>query len=277
MKFISYLQQAQIAHDSFLCVGLDPNPQQFPSDIQSKGAVSDQIEIFCKAIVEATAEQACAFKPQIAYFAAYGAEKALENVIAYIKQYAPQVPVILDAKRGDIGSTAQQYAKEAFERYQADAVTLSPFMGWDTITPYLSYADKGLFLLCKTSNLGSHDFQNQVLAQVKNQPTLYEYIAQKTQQAYEQQQSIGLVVGATYPEEIAKVRQHAPDVPLLIPGVGAQGGDEHATLQAARHGNGINIINSSRAILYASAKNDFAEQAYQVAQATRLRLNAAAK
>jgi orotidine-5'-phosphate decarboxylase len=165
------------------------------------------------------------FKPQIAYFAAHRAEGQLERLMEHMRRVAPQVPIILDAKRGDIGSTAEQYAKEAFERYGADAVTLSPFMGWDSVAPYLKYEGKGAFLLCRTSNPGGDDLQNQRLASVDGQPLLYEHVARLAQGPWNLNGQLGLVVGATYPAEIERVRQLAPTVPLLIPGVGAQGGD----------------------------------------------------
>jgi len=223
------------------------------------------------------------FKPQIAYFAAHRAEDQLEQLMAHIKRVAPSVPVILDAKRGDIGSTAEQYAREAFERYQADAVTLSPFMGFDSIEPYLRYPDKGAILLCRTSNPGGSDWQNQRLADVAGQPRLYEHLARLAQTNWNQNGQLGLVVGATYPAEIARVRELAPTVPLLIPGVGAQGGDAEATVKAGwragaggREGQGGPIIvSSSRAVLYASAGEDFAAAARRVALATRETLNAA--
>jgi len=165
------------------------------------------------------------FKPQIAYFAAHGAEAQLEKLMEHMRRTAPQVPIILDAKRGDIGSTAEQYAKEAFERYGADAVTLSPFMGFDSVAPYLKYHGKGAFLLCRTSNPGGDDFQPQHLRDVPGQPRLYEHIAALAQGPWNLNGQLGLVVGATYPAEIERVRALAPTVPLLIPGVGAQGGD----------------------------------------------------
>jgi orotidine-5'-phosphate decarboxylase len=263
------LQAAQAAHDSMLCVGLDPEPARFPVPWQGDGA---RIFDFCAAIVDATRDLACAFKPQIAYFAAQRAEDALERLIAYIHRVAPGVPVILDAKRGDIGATAEQYAREAFERYQADALTLSPFMGFDSIEPYLRWQDKGLILLCRTSNPGGSDLQAQRLA---GGEMLYEHIAQLASGPWNSGGQLGLVVGATFPSEIARVRELAPTLPLLIPGIGAQGGDAEATVRAGWRADGPVIVSSSRAILYASAGADFAEAARRVAQATRLQLNAA--
>jgi orotidine-5'-phosphate decarboxylase len=183
--------------------------------------------------------------------------------------------VILDAKRGDIGSTAEQYAREAFERYGADAVTLSPFMGFDSVQPYLKYPGKGTFLLCRTSNPGGDDFQNQRLMGVAGQPLLYEHIAQLAQGPWNLTGQLGLVVGATYPSEIERVRALAPTLPLLIPGVGAQGGDALATVKAGWRHPGSIIVNSSRAVLYASSGADFAQAARREALRTRDLLNAA--
>jgi orotidine-5'-phosphate decarboxylase len=191
------------------------------------------------------------------------------------------VPIILDAKRGDIGSTAEQYAKEAFERYGADAVTLSPFMGWDSVAPYLKYEGKGAFLLCRTSNPGGDDLQNQRLSTVEGQPRLYEHVAKLAQGPWNLNGQLGLVVGATYPAEIERVRELAPTVPLLIPGVGAQGGDAVATVKAGwrAHADGSSagaiIVNSSRAVLYASSGDDFEAAARRVAMQTRDMLEAA--
>src|SRR5438128_3090141 len=178
MTFLEQLQSAQQRNRSMLCVGLDPDPQRFPAALQGDAS---RIYDFCARIVDATADLVIAFKPQIAYFAAHSAEPQLERLMAHIKKNAPQVPVILDAKRGDIGSTAEQYAKEAFERYGADAVTLSPFMGCDSVQPYLKYAGKGAFLLCRTSNPGGDDLQNQKLASVPGEPRLFEHVAHLAQ------------------------------------------------------------------------------------------------
>lgn len=272
MKFLDMLRQAERQNGSLLCVGLDPDPAKFPADYKNQ---SSKIYDFCAAIVDATADLALAFKPQIAYFAAHRAEAQLEQLVAHIRAVAPHVPVILDAKRGDIGNTAEQYALEAFERYGADAVTLSPFMGLDSVQPYLKYHDKGAFLLCRTSNPGGDDFQAQRLSSVPGEPLLYEHIAQLAQGPWNLNGQLGLVVGATYPAEIERVRTLAPTLPLLIPGVGAQGGDALATVKAGWHENGPIIVNSSRAILYASAGTDFAQAARQEAIKTRDVLNAA--
>jgi orotidine-5'-phosphate decarboxylase len=277
MNFTDMLLAAERQNRSTLCVGLDPEPGRFPVGMRHD---PEAIYAFCAAIVEATADLAMAFKPQIAYFAAHRAEAQLERLMARIRAVAPQVPIILDAKRGDIGSTAEQYAKEAFERYGADAVTLSPFMGWDSVEPYLRYSGKGVYLLCRTSNPGGDDLQNQRLASVEGQPLLYEHVARLAQGPWNPNGQVGLVVGATYPAEIARVREIAPTVPLLIPGVGAQGGDARATMAAGwrgqgDHTSGLVSVNSSRAILYASAGPDFAEAARRVADQTRQTLWAA--
>ncbi|MGC4062405.1 MAG: orotidine-5'-phosphate decarboxylase [Aquabacterium sp.] len=278
MNFIDQLAHAQRQNDSLLCVGLDPEPAKFP--VAWKGQ-TDRIYDFCAAIVDATKDLVCAFKPQIAYFAAHRAEDQLERLMAHMRRVAPQVPVILDAKRGDIGSTAEQYAREAFDRYQADAVTLSPFMGFDTIEPFLRYPGKGVILLCRTSNPGGSDLQNLRLADMPGQPRVYEHIAAQAFGNWNTNGQIGLVVGATFPEEIARVRELAPTLPLLIPGVGAQGGDAAATVKAGLKMDasgaitGTIVVNSSRAVLYASSGADFASAARQAALATRQALNAA--
>ncbi|HMN20841.1 MAG TPA: orotidine-5'-phosphate decarboxylase [Ottowia sp.] len=272
MTFIEQLRHAQAQNDSLLCVGLDPEPSRFPDGVARD---ADGMLAFCLAIARATADLVCAFKPQIAYFAARRAEAQLERLIEGLRELAPQVPVILDAKRGDIGSTAEQYAREAFERYGADAVTLSPFMGFDSIEPYLKYEGKGAFLLCRTSNPGGGDLQAQRLADAPGQPLLYEHVAALAQGPWNTNGQLGLVVGATYPREIERVRALAPTVPLLIPGVGAQGGDAVATVRAGWRADGPIVVNSSRAILYAGNGADFAERARTAAQATREQLNAA--
>ena len=274
MKFTEQLRHAERTNDSLLCVGLDPEPARFPGDWQGD---TRRIFDFCAAIVDATRDLVIAFKPQIAYFAANRAEDALERLIAHIHRSAPDVPVILDAKRGDIGSTAEQYAREAFERYQADAVTLSPYLGLDSIEPYMQHDGKGLILLCRTSNAGGADLQAQTLATGE---LLYEHIARMAQGAWNRTGQLALVVGATFPGEIERVRALAPTLPLLIPGIGAQGGDAAATVRAGwrQHGGRTVapiIVSSSRAVLYASAGADFAVAARTVAQAVRAELNTA--
>ena len=277
MTFLDMLSAAERQNGSMLCVGLDPEPTKFPD--RYKGD-ANKIYDFCAAIVDATADLVSSFKPQIAYFAAHRAEAQLERLMDHMRANAPAVPIILDAKRGDIGSTAEQYAIEAFERYGADAVTLSPFMGFDSVQPYLAHAGKGAFLLCRTSNPGGDDLQSQRLASVPGQPLLYEHVAQLAQGPWNVNGQLGLVVGATYPAEIERVRQLAPTLPLLIPGVGAQGGDALATVRAGyrQHNGGTSgpiIVNSSRAILYASSSDDFDQAARREALKTREVLEAA--
>jgi orotidine-5'-phosphate decarboxylase len=276
--FTEQLALAQRQADSLLCVGLDPEPERFPGAWRGDAS---RIYEFCAAIVDATHDLVCAFKPQIAYFAAHRAEDQLERLMAHIRQVAPAVPVILDAKRGDIGSTAEQYAREAFVRYGADAVTLSPFMGFDSIAPYMAYDGRGLILLCRTSNPGGSDLQAQRL---QDGSLLYEHIARLAAGPWNRNGQLGLVVGATFPAEIARVRELAPTLPLLIPGVGAQGGDAEATVRAGwrgsrgaqgLHSSGPVVVNSSRAVLYADNGAGFAAAARQVALATRQQLNQA--
>ncbi|WP_046112870.1 orotidine-5'-phosphate decarboxylase [Aquincola tertiaricarbonis] len=269
MNFVSALRQAARTQDSMLCVGLDPDPARFPG---AWAGDAGRIFDFCAAIVDATHDLVCAFKPQIAYFHAHRAEDQLERLIAHIRRVAPAVPVILDAKRGDIGATAEQYAREAFERYQAHAVTLSPFMGFDSIEPYLRHEGRGAILLCRTSNAGGSDLQAQRLA--SGEP-LFEHIARLAAGPWNANGQIGLVVGATFPAEVARVRELAPTLPLLIPGVGAQGGDAEATVRAGWRPEGPIIVSSSRAVLYASRGDDFAAAARAAALATRDTLNAA--
>ncbi len=273
--FRAELLAAQTQNASLLCVGLDPDPARLPG--AWRGDASRLFD-FCSAIVDATHDVVCAFKPQIAYFAAQRAEDQLERLIAHIHRVAPAVPVILDAKRGDIGATAEQYAREAFERFDADALTLSPFMGLDSIEPYLRYAGKGLILLCRTSNPGGADLQGQQLASGEK---LYEHIARLAAGAWNSGGQLGLVVGATYPAELARVRELAPTLPLLVPGIGAQGGDAAATVRAGWRPEGPVIVSSSRAVLYAfgerDAESDFAAAARAVAVATRAQLQQACR
>jgi orotidine-5'-phosphate decarboxylase len=265
MHFLDRLAAAQQRHGSLLCVGLDPEPAKLPPPWRGD---PQRLFDFCARIVDATKDLVCAFKPQIAYFAAQGAEDQLERLMAHIKRVAPDVPVILDAKRGDIGATAEQYAREAFVRYQADAVTLSPYMGFDSIEPYLKHDGRGLFLLCRTSNPGGADLQSLPLASGQ---TLYEHVASLAAGAWSRDAGarLGLVVGATVTAEIERVRALAPTLPLLIPGVGAQGGDAKAAVRAGWRPGAPIIVNSSRAILYADGGKDFAQAAREAARATR--------
>jgi orotidine-5'-phosphate decarboxylase len=272
--FNQQLQSAWASQGSMLCVGFDPDPKRLPPSLQGK---PEGIFEFCREIADATADLVCAFKPQFAYFASQRAEVQLEKLIQHLKDKYPHIPVILDSKRGDIGSTADHYAMEVFDRYGADAVTVSPYMGFDTIEPYLKHVGKGVIVLCRTSNPGGSDLQF-LNVSPDGQP-LYLHVAKLAAQKWNSSGQISLVVGATFPEEIAKVRAIIGDMPLLIPGIGAQGGDIDATVKAGaipnKPGTGM-IINSSRAILYASSGSDFAEAARTVALNTRDALRAAA-
>ena len=263
MSFLQRLLAVQQRRDSLLCVGLDPEPERFPEPWRGDSA---RIFDFCARIVDATKDLVCAYKPQIAHFAAQRAEEQLERLIGYIRRVAPDVPVILDAKRGDIGSTAEQYAREAFVRYQADAVTLSPYMGFDSLEPYLAYDGRGLILLCRTSNEGGSDLQSRAMASGER---LYEYVAKLAAGSWNKSGRLGLVVGATFPAELARVRELAPKLLLLIPGVGAQGGDARASVAAAWRPDGPIVVNSSRAVLYAGGGEGFAASAREAARTTR--------
>ncbi len=263
MNFRQQLESRWRDADTLLCVGLDPDPRRLPRALRD---APDAVLRFCTAIVDATADLACAFKPQIAYFHAARAEDQLERLIAHIHGRHPGIPVILDAKRGDIGATAEQYAREAFERYNADALTVNPYMGIDSIEPYLAYPERGLIVLCRTSNPGGSDLQNLELA---NGRRLYEHVAELVAGPWNRHGQNALVVGATFPEELARVRALVGDLPLLVPGIGAQGGDIDATVRAGATAAGGLMINSSRAILYASEGLDFAEAARRVAMETQ--------
>jgi len=267
MNFSTALRTAWAERNSLLCVGLDPDPAKFPAHLAGR---PDAIFEFCAAIADATADLVCSFKPQIAYFAAHRAEDQLERLMAHIHEKHPGIPVILDAKRGDIGSTAEQYAVEAFERFKADAVTVNPYMGHDSVEPWLAWKDKGVILLCRTSNPGGSDLQFLDVGGEK----LYERVARLVANEWNAGGQCALVVGATFPAEIARVRQIVGDVPLLVPGIGAQGGDIEATVRAGKTADGGGLmINSSRAILYAGKGEDFAAAARQAALATRDAIN----
>lgn len=267
MKFKDKLDAAWAHSDSMLMVGLDPDPSRFPTELTGR---SDAVFEFCRDIIDATAPYVCGFKPQIAYFAALAAEEQLEAVCAHIRQQYPELPLILDAKRGDIGSTAEQYAREAFERYGADAVTVNPYMGHDSVAPYLEWQDRGVIVLCRTSNPGGSDLQ---FLEDRGGTPLYLRVASMVAQ-WDRADQCGLVVGATFPAEIAQVRARVGDMPLLIPGIGAQGGSIPETVRAGRDSrNKGMMINSSRAILYAGSGEDWRDAAGLAARATRDAIN----
>lgn len=269
MAFVKQLEQAWRRNESLVCVGLDPEPARFPAGLRD---APDAIFAFCRDIVDATADLVCCFKPQIAHFAALRAEDALERLIAHIHAQHPGLPVILDAKRGDIGSTAQNYAIEAFDRYAADAVTANPYLGRDSVQPFVDRADRGVVLLCRTSNPGARDLQDLVVSNT-GQP-LYRHVAMLVAREWNANGNCALVVGATYPRELAEVREIVGAMPLLVPGVGAQGGDVAAVVQNGKSAAGTGlIVSSSRAILYAGADGDFAAAARRATQVLRDEIN----
>ena len=272
MEFMQALRQRWSNADSLVCVGLDPEPAKFPARF---GSDPDAVFAFCRAIVDATAGHACAFKPQIAHFAALGAEDALTRLIAHIHAAHPGIPVILDAKRGDIGSTARHYAAEAFDRYAADAVTANPYLGRDSVQPFLDRADRGVVILCRTSNPGAADLQDLPVQDAGGtQRPLYQHVAETIARDWNGHGNCALVVGATWPEQLREVRAIVGDMPFLVPGVGAQGGDVEAVVRNARTADGTGLmVSSSRAILYASQGDDFADAAAAAAQALKEQVN----
>jgi orotidine-5'-phosphate decarboxylase len=268
MSFVQQLADAWKRNDSLVCVGLDPEPEKLPPHIAQQPSPIFQ---FNKAIIDATADLVCCYKPQFAHYAACGAEDQLEQSIDYIHRKYPGVPVILDAKRGDVGNTAKQYAVEAFERYSADAVTVNPYLGFDALEPFLAHQDKGVIVLCRTSNPGARDLQDLDV----NGRKLYQIVAELAATRWNAHGNCLLVVGATYPQELAQVRAIARDLIFLVPGVGAQGGDtgQAVTNGQTPDGTGL-IISSSRAILYASRGEDFATAARAATLTLRDQINA---
>src|SRR5687768_7488185 len=272
MSFMQRLRDRWQQADSLVCVGLDPEPAKFPARF---AADPDAVFAFCRDIVDATADYACAFKPQIAHFAALGAEDALQRLIAHIHAAHPGIPVILDSKRGDIGSTAAHYAGEAFDRYAADAVTVNPYLGRDSVQPFLDRADRGVVILCRTSNPGAADLQDLVVDAGNGVARpLYQHVAETVAREWNGHGNCALVVGATWPAQLREVRAIVGDLPFLVPGVGAQGGDVEAVVANAKTADGTGLlVSSSRAILYASGGKDFAEAAAQAAMALRDEIN----
>lgn len=272
MNFIASLKQRWLEADSLLCVGLDPEPAMFPACFADD---PDAVFAFCRDVADATAEYACAFKPQIAHFAALAAEDALARLIAHLHRAHPSIPVILDAKRGDIGSTARHYAAEAFGRYGADAVTVNPYLGRDALQPFLDHADKGVVILCRTSNAGAAELQDlAVPAPAGGTRPLYQHVAETVASDWNSHGNCALVVGATWPAQLREVRAIVGDLPLLVPGVGAQGGDVAAVVRNARSADGSGlIVSASRAILHASRDDDYAAAAAAAARALRDEIN----
>jgi orotidine-5'-phosphate decarboxylase len=260
--FHAQLARSWRASGSLLCVGLDPDPARMPAPLDG---APDAVFRFCREIVDATADLVCAFKPQIAYFASQRAEEQLERLCEHVRDAHPDVTLILDAKRGDIGPTAEHYAREAFGRYGAHAVTVNPYLGGDSVVPYFAHGG-GILALCRTSNPGSGDFQS---LDCGGEP-LYVRVARTVAGEWSQHGECGLVVGATYPDELRVVREAVGELPILVPGIGAQGGDAAtvAAVGATMDGTGL-IVSSSRAILYASSGDDFADAARAAALTAR--------
>jgi orotidine-5'-phosphate decarboxylase len=257
--YCTLLESRYFETKSSLCIGLDPNIEFIKNNL---GYTS--IFEFNKEIINATNQFALAYKPQIAHYSAFGLEKELENTIKYIKENFPAIPVILDAKRGDIGSTAEMYAHEAYVRYGADAVTVNPYLGLDSIEPFIKYADRGVIVLSKTSNIGSNFIQNSLF---NNEP-LYLHIVRRFEETFPNINNLQYVVGATYPEELSQVRALIPNKWLLVPGVGAQGGDLRQVMHNGERvkGGGV-IINNTRALLYCSQTNNMDEHLVSVRNA----------
>jgi orotidine-5'-phosphate decarboxylase len=262
MGFIEKLAQICVKNHSLLCIGLDPDPALMPEKIG--------VFKFNKAIIDATADVVCAYKPNIAFYEAMGHEavEALHKTRNYIPK---EILVIIDAKRGDIGNTAKAYAQSLFDRFNADAITASPYLGYDSLEPFIERRDRGIFVLCRTSNPGAADFQS--LPVGKDKKMLYEVVAEKVNE-WNKYGNLGLVVGATYPEELKLIRERYPLMPILIPGVGTQGGElERVVKFGVDKGRQRTIINSSRQILYASRGKDFATAAAKAARELRDRIN----
>lgn len=263
MGFFEQLRRSWTVSNSLLCVGLDPDPARLPHGL---GVGGSAVFHFCKEIVDATADVVCAFKPQIAHFASQGAEAELEQICRYIREEYPDVTLVLDAKRGDIGSTAEHYAREAFVRYGAHAATVNPYLGVDSVVPCFDHGG-GVLVVCRTSNASGDAIQS---LDCGGRP-LYMHVAELVAERWAQLGDCGLVVGATYPAELAAVRRCVGDLPILVPGVGAQGGDPRSAVAAAATSDGRGLlISASRSILYAGSGPDFAAAARQEAIETRL-------
>jgi orotidine-5'-phosphate decarboxylase len=266
--FMDNLASTWQRNDSLVCVGLDPEIERFPPGVAAQPSPIFQ---FNKAIIDATADLVCAYKPQFAHYAAYEAEDQLERTIEYIHRTYPGIPVILDSKRGDVGNTAERYAIEAFERYGADAVTVNPYLGGDSLEPFLRYEDKGVIVLCRTSNPGGRDLQDLEVGGRK----LYQVVAEFVARRWNTRGNCLLVVGATYPQELAEVREIVGTIPFLVPGVGAQGGDVDRAIRSGQTSDGTGlIVSSSRSILYAGSGDDFSAAARAATLALKEQINA---
>jgi orotidine-5'-phosphate decarboxylase len=272
---------------TLLCVGLDPEWERLPASLQAEGAGTgagagagtdegtdeEAIFAFTSAIADATADLVCAFKPNVAFYEAHGVAglRALTRLVAHIHAQHPAVPVLLDAKRGDMGNTSRAYARAVFNVLGADAVTLHPYLGRDGIEPFLGYADRGAFILCRTSNPGSGELQSlRVHGEGGAEEPLYLAVARLVAEGWNTRGNCGLVVGATYPDELRLVREAAGHLPILVPGIGAQGGDLEASVRAGMDSRGAGLlISASRSILYASSGEDYAEAARRAAARLR--------
>ncbi|QSH40540.1 orotidine-5'-phosphate decarboxylase [Lentisphaerota bacterium ZTH] len=267
MTFIEKLNKIWKTNNSLVCVGLDPDLKKMPESVKGTGY---PIFEFNKQIVDATYDLVCAYKPQAAYYAGQNADDQLQMTIDYIRENYPEIPVILDVKRGDIGSTAEMYAREAFERYKADAVTVNPYMGMDTLKPFMDYADRGTIILCRTSNPSSCELQELISAD----KMIFEHVAELARDKWNYNNNIMLVIGATFPEELGRVRKLCPEMPFLVPGVGAQGGDVQKVLENGTTENGLGlVINSSRGIIYAGSDADFAAASRKAAEKLNALIN----
>jgi len=267
--FVDKLRRRWTERNTLLCVGLDPNMERIPASFRAR---KNAIFAFDRAIIEATADLVCAYKPQVAHYSAYGAEEQLVATIDYLRREHPEIGILLDAKRGDIGSTAEMYAREAFDRYRADAVTVNPFMGFDAVEPFLARADKGVVVLCRTSNPGARTFQG---LRIEGKP-LYQRVAEEAVQRWNTRGNVLLVVGATYPRELRELRELAGDMPFLVPGVGAQGASVLQAVASGQDAQGTGLlVSSSRAVLYASSGADFELAAREKALSLRDEINRA--
>lgn len=272
MTFQKKLNRSIEKNNSVLCVGLDTDIQKIPEFLRKK---QEPVFEFNKAIIDATYDLVCAYKPQIAFYSADRTGEQLIKTINYIKKNYPDIPVILDAKRNDIASTAQKYAIEVFEKYGVDAVTINPYLGKDSCEPFLEYKDKGIIFLCRTSNPGAKDFQDLIMEYGGSRIPFYQVIAVKIAREWNKNNNCLLVVGATYPQELKIIRDLVgDDIIFLMPGIGAQGGDIEAAVKNAQNkeGRGM-IINSSRGIIYASSGEDFAQSAKREAERLREEIN----
>ncbi|MDQ2717300.1 MAG: orotidine-5'-phosphate decarboxylase [Chloroflexota bacterium] len=272
-SFLEKVLTASRQQDSLLCVGLDPEPARFPAHLRALTSVMDAVARFCREIIEATLPYACAYKPNLAFFEVLGPAgmQVLREVLQAIPSY---IPVIADAKRGDIGHTAHSYAAALFETYGFDAATINAYLGYDSVAPFLAYREKGVFVLCRTSNPGARDFQDLLARDDDGEVRpLYEIVARRVD-TWNTAGNCGLVVGATYPQELQAIRALCPNMPLLIPGIGAQGGDLHAAVTAGVDLYGERaLVAISRAILYAGDGSDYAARAGEVARTLRDHMN----